>query len=101
MYSWKSLIGQVYIELGNLEGYNVLKIVSQAERHFYRYVSELEEKGYITIDIFDKCTDLCNDSLTLSEIKGFISGIYFALKLKEEFKEDFEKIEEFINSLED
>lgn len=98
MYSFDSLIGQIYGELENLVGYNVLKIVPQAEKGLYGFIEELELDRNIENDIVYKIGDFCSEFLTLSEIKGFISGIYFALKLREEFKKDFEKIEKFIDS---
>ena len=39
----------------------------------------------------------CTETMLANEIKGFMSGIYFALKLKDEYKEDMEKIKECIN----
>lgn len=99
MYTWKSLIGQAYRNLDDLEGYDVFKIAPEGEKVFFSACSELEEMGYIDSDVFDEVLTHCNNSLTLSEIKGFMSGIYFALKMNKEYKEDFEKIEKFINSL--
>lgn len=97
MYSCDSLIVQIYRELEYLEGYDVLKIVPKAEQDFYGFIEELKNDEYIKNDIVYKIGDIFSNILMLSEVKGFISGIYFALKLKEKFKEDFEKIEKFIN----
>lgn len=98
MYSCDSLIGQAYGKLEYLEGYGVLKIVPKAEQDFYRFIEELENDEYIENAIVYKIVDRYSTLLSLSEVKGFISGIYFALKLRDEFKEEFQKMDEFINS---
>lgn len=94
MYSYGSLIGMIYdfLETGD-ETDRIFKIVPQAEKDCLRLIDKLSIESDMPKDIYYEATKV----MLANEIKGFISGIYFALKLKDEFKEDMDKIKECLD----
>ena len=94
MYSYGSLIGMIYdfLETG-CETDRIFKIVPQAEKDCLRLIDKLSIELDMPKDIYYEATKV----MLANEIKGFMSGIYFALKLKDEYKEEMEKIKECIN----
>lgn len=98
MYSRGSLIGMIYdfLESG-YETDRVFKMVPEAEKDCLNFIDELSDEIDIPFDIYDEVIESCTETMLANEIKGFMSGIYFALKLKDEYKEEMEKIKECIN----
>lgn len=92
MYSHESIIGSIYDDLCRKEKYPVFGAEPEEERRFYMAASEVYEDENIPEELCSKVECCCSDMRLANEIKGFIAGIYFALKLKDEFKADFEKI---------
>ncbi|MDO4300043.1 MAG: hypothetical protein Q4D26_01485 [Clostridia bacterium] len=93
----KNLIKQIYLELENLENFDFLKIEPSEECYIYRCIDQLDYKYFVESDVTYKLGHLCTRAFEEAGVKGFLAGIYFALKLSEVYKEDFEKILEFIN----
>lgn len=95
MYSMDSLIGKIYHDL-ETDGDYIFFVNPKEESEYFAYLEGLKRKMNIPEDVYYKARDVDTDAMLANEIKGFISGIYFALKMKEEFKEEMEKIEEYI-----
>lgn len=101
MHYCKSLIRQAYLQLGEFSNFNFLRVIPVGERDFFRGNDRLENETSVGPDVMSKIGYLYSDAFEAGEVKGFLAGIYFALKLSEEYKEDLEKVKEFINSFED
>lgn len=97
MYSHESLIGNIYDDLYRKTKYPLFAAEPERKRIFYEDVSQVYEDKGIPQDLCHNLECCCSDMCLANEIKGFMSGIYFALKLKDEFKEDMEKIKKCLN----
>ncbi len=97
----ESLIEQIYLGLEEFDNFDFLTIEPSEERYIFRRIDQLNYEDSVESDITYELGELCEYAFTAGGVKGFLSGIYFALKLSDEYKEDLEKIEEFINSFED
>ncbi|MDO5387483.1 MAG: hypothetical protein Q4F75_09500 [Pseudomonadota bacterium] len=98
MYSYGSLIGMIYdfLEKGSGTDY-IFSIVPKGEKGCIRFLEKLKNEMDIPEDIYEQTSAYCTETMLANEIKGFMSGIYFALKLKDEFKEDIDKIKTCFN----
>lgn len=101
MYYSENLIGQLYVGLEEFDNFNFLRVVPDGEHNFYRCAEKLENLTSLGDDDVYELGNLYTDAFEVGGVKGFLAGIYFALKLSEKYKEDFEKIKEFIDSFED
>lgn len=62
------------------------------EKDFYSFLCVLYENKHISEDRYAELKDKIAAATISEELKGFTSGIYFILKLKDEMGQDFENI---------
>lgn len=62
------------------------------EKDFYSFLCDLYENKHIREDRYAELNDKIAAATLSEELKGFTSGIYFILKLKDEMGQDFENI---------
>lgn len=89
MYSYENTIIEIYSKLEKLGKLPKCENDLKYEKKFKEDLKELLKGRYISQERFEELMEKCDEAMLGDEAKGFLTGIYFILKLEKEMGDDF------------
>ena len=89
MYSYEKTIIEIYSKLEKLGKLPKCENDLKYEKKFKEDLKELLKGRYISQERFEELVEKCDEAMLGDEAKGFLTGIYFILKMEKEMGDDF------------
>lgn len=89
MYSYENTIIEIYNKLNKLGKLPKCENDLKYEKKFKENLYDLYKQKYISESQFEELKQKCDEAMLGDEAKGFLTGVYFILKMQKEMGEDF------------
>lgn len=89
MYSFDGTVKEIYCKLEKLGKFPECENDVKYEKKLKKDLEELCKGNYITKEQFEELINKCDEAMLADEVKGFLTGVYFILKMQKDMGNDF------------
>ena len=97
MYSYKKNVAEIHRKFKKFCKLKKCKNDLKLEKRFKEDLKKILKGIYISQERFEELVEKCDEAMLGDEAKGFLTGIYFILKMEKETGDNFiEVIRQFV-----